>query len=177
MSNVPTPENLAQAFQNLKTAAAQLNVVSDQLAEPILALEQTLKRLNLGVSAWVEVHGNTSDSGESYWHIDVGYDKIDSTWGIALRERSGDYDSPEDEHRESWLFANAPRRWRADAIEHLPALLVQLTTAATEATEKLRERIAKAQEVAAAFRDFRPTAADAARALAGKVLAGKAQQK
>jgi hypothetical protein len=167
VSDDPLPDNVAQSFLQLKAAAAQLNTVSDELGKPIAALDQALKRLNLGVGAWVPVWGGDGDHGETYWYVELGYDKIGSTWGIAIRERSGEHGDPEGERCDQWLFPNAPRKWRADAIEKLPMLLETLATTAAETTEKLRARIAKAQEIATSFREPRVTVADQARALAG----------
>ena len=161
----PIPDKVAESFRQLKAVAGELNTVSGELGKPIAALDEALKRLNLGVSAWVKIRGGDSEDGENYWLLELGYAKVASSWGIAVRERRGCY-TDETERGESWLFDNAPRHFRIEAVDLLPDLLAKLTTDASETTKRLKEKIGKAQQIAAAVGEPRVTARDAARALA-----------
>jgi hypothetical protein len=163
--DAPLPEKVAHSFQQLKAVAGQLNAASGDLGKPIAALEEALKRLNLGVPAWVKIRGDNDQHG-NYDYLDLGYAKVGSTWGIALRERYGN-EYLEGESGETWLFANAPRVYRIAAVDKLPDLLAQLTEDARETTERLREKIAKAQEIASAFGEARVTGGAQARTLEG----------
>jgi hypothetical protein len=164
--DTPLPEKVAESFRKLKVVAADLNKASGDLVKPIAALDEKLQRLNLGISTWVTMHGGDSEDGENYWFVELGYAKVGPTWGIAIRERSGSHIEPS-EARETWLFANAPRVHRVDAVDELASLLEKLIAAAAETTQKLREKIAAAQQVAEAFGEPRVTAEAQARALSG----------
>lgn len=163
--DTPTPEKISQAFRDLKVAAAELNAVSDELGKPVSAIDLALKRLNLGVSAWVKVRGGDSPDGEDYWYLELGYTKLRSTWGIAVRERHGSY-LDESVSGDTWLFSEAPRAFRLEAVDKLPELLAKLIEDANETTKKLRDKIGKAQQIAAALSEPRFSSRDAARALA-----------
>lgn len=148
--DAPLPEKVAHAYELLQAAAADLNAVSGELGKPISKIEETLQRLNLGVSTWVPIRGGDSDDGDTFWFLEVGYAKISNRWGVAIRTRRGSY-SLEEEHTDPWLFENAPRRFRGEAVSKLPELLTELTNAATKTRDELRERVGEAQQIAKAF--------------------------
>jgi hypothetical protein len=78
-----------QSFQNLAKLAPTLNAASDELTKAIGSLEQSLKKLNIGVSAWVTFADLTDEPGRGeYDYQQVGYTKLKSEWGIALRRNS-----------------------------------------------------------------------------------------
>jgi hypothetical protein len=145
-------EDLSDSFAKLKDVAAQLNAASDELLLPISALDGALKRLNLGVSTWVRIAEETIR--DHHWSLELGYDKVGSTWGLSIRETDSDSphgaQSPADEVK-VWLWPNAPRSYRVEAVEHLPSLLLWLRAAASGMTEKVRASSAKAKEMAATF--------------------------
>lgn len=149
MAHDSVPPDINHAFLELKAAAKELNEFSDQLGKPVTALEALLKPLNLGISAWHRLvrHDDETGSGD-YWFRDLGYAKVDRKWGIALREGSGDASGEED--CEAWLFNDAPRRLRVEAIDHLPALIQKLTAEAKDTSRKVRGKIDAAQKVVAA---------------------------
>ena len=164
--DTPLPEQVSNSFQQLKAVAAQLNAVSAELGKPIAHLEEALKRLNIGVATWVKIRGGSDQDG-SYYFLEVGYAKVGSSWGFAVRERRGN-EFDELEGGETWLFPNAPRVHRIEAVDKLPELLSQLTKEASETTEKLREKIAKAQQIASAFAEHHTTTGAKARTFEGK---------
>jgi hypothetical protein len=145
----PLIERVESSFRKLSTAASDLNFTSDELGKSISQLDAALKKLNLGVSAWVEFGGN-ADAYEGWYRTEeLGYDKIGNTWGIALRVVRGRDGAPEDEQIESWLFNDGPRSMRLLAIEEIPQLLEKLSTKADETAKKIRLKLAEVQEVAA----------------------------
>ena len=83
MASDPTP-SLAQKVQSsylrLSKIAFDLNAVSDELGKSVAEIDLALKRLNLGVSVWVDIRRGTSDDGLSYWGEDLGYSKINKTF-------------------------------------------------------------------------------------------------
>jgi hypothetical protein len=137
------------AFQRLSESAAALNTISDELAKPIALIETALKKLNLGVSTWVEFAGSVDNVLGTFWDRSVGYAKVGGKWGIAIRTCRGDFgDEPDGEE---WSFNDAPRAYRLEAVDKLPELLEQLVTEATETGEKLRAKIATTTQIANAI--------------------------
>lgn len=147
---VPPAERVQASYKQLAVAANTLNTASDALGEAISVLDAALKRLNLGISAWVQLSGNT-DTGDYWWSRDVGYTKIGDKWGIGLRKQSGDYSDPENDSEETWLFNEAPRWMRIEAVGKIPDLLEALIKQAEDTTKKIKDRTAQAIELAAAM--------------------------
>jgi len=145
-------ERVFSSFQKLSSAAKNLNKVSDELGQAITAIDYILQRLNLGVPTWIQIHGGTDErTGEDFWSRDVGYAKIGNRWGIALRTREGNYNFPEDEQCESWLFNDAPRWIRVEGVEKIPDLLEALIKNTEETTEKIKGKIDHAKQFAGAL--------------------------
>lgn len=136
---MPTKEpNLTEAFQDLKQAAAEINAASDQLAAPIAALDALLKKLNIGVGAWVTIQETTDENHVSRGHA-IGYARVDSRWGIALRTWVWDEQfQHEVEPTETWFFSDGPRWLRVEGLQALPQLVVKLSERAREVAEKVR---------------------------------------
>ena len=114
-------------------------------------MESALKKLNLGVSAWVKLSGSTNNFSDNWWTRDVGYAKIRDKWGVALRTASGNYAHPDDESSEEWPFSEAPRWMRAEAVNKLPDLLEALLSKALETTKGLTSKTAQVYELTAAI--------------------------
>jgi hypothetical protein len=150
------PAKVSASFQQLKAAATQLNAISDKLGKSISALDAALQRFNLGVETWVRISTYSEDDG-NYYFREIGYAKVGPKWGIALRTRQGHAEYPEGEHLEQWLFNDAPRALRVDAVDKLPELLEGLVKTASTTTEKIKDKIDLAQQVVAAIADSGPT--------------------
>ena len=146
-----SPEKVQTAFHDLSVAAKNLNKVSDELGETISTLNAALRKLNLGVSAWVPITGGQDEYG-NYWSRDIGYASIDKEWGIALRFIRGNYNDPEETQEESWLFDDGPRWLRAEAIAHVPALLEKLTKQADDTAKRIQKKIEEAKRLAGAIK-------------------------
>ncbi len=159
MNSTPLIESVSSSFAELTTASESLNLVSDALGKAVSDIDDGLKKLNLGVTAWVEVYAkkDTSEEDPIYLVEELGYAKIGSKWGVALRTRRRDDRLPEpEENIETLLFNDAARTLRLKAIEKLPQLLRKLSEEATKITRELQAKLADAQAVAAAVNQPRP---------------------
>lgn len=142
-------KRVSSAFERLSASASSLNAVSDELSKPIAAIDGALKALNLGVTAWVEFAGDVDHNAGYSWERSIGYAKVSGKWGIAISTSSGSFgDEP---NEEIWLFGDAPRSYRLDAVDKLPELIEELVGAADETAKKLRERIGTTSQIAHAI--------------------------
>ena len=152
---LPLGELARASFQKLTESAANINAASDGLGKPIERLDAVLKKLNLGIGAWVSFADGGEWSGGPWWSHEVGYARIDGQWGISIRtvscEPSG-YESTEE-----WLFNDAPRRFRIDAVDALPKLLDKLSSEANTMAEKITQKVSRADEVVTAVLDLAKT--------------------
>jgi hypothetical protein len=114
-------------------------------------LEQALEKLNLGISTWVTITGDEYDNG-FYWSRDLGYAKVNGTWGIALRTLDGHHANDEGDKIEEWLFNDAPRWLRVEGVGKFPELLEKLTKQADDFAEKIRKKAAEAGELVSVIR-------------------------
>jgi hypothetical protein len=142
----PSITRVENSFKQLAVAAQALNGASDDLAKVIRHLDASLKKLALGITAWVQVSG-TSDETQ-YWTSELGYANVDGKWGIALREVTGYLLDSTDETEEIWNFGSAPRALRAEAVGKLPELLEKMLQQTEETTKNLKEKTEQAAELA-----------------------------
>ena len=161
MPQVSPTEKAQAAFKKLCIAAKDLNASSDELGKAINTLDGALSKLNLGISAWLELSGSQGSDGE-YWSRDIGYAKIRGKWGIALRDVSGHYAFPDEEKVEEWPFNEGPRWMRADAVGKIPELLEKLLKQAEETTKKIKAKTEQAFEISAAMHEMIKEAASPA---------------
>jgi len=147
-SEVSLPDRISASFQELADSSARLNSASDELAKAIRPIDAALKKLNLGVTAWHSYMGfDNPNENDYYWSRRIGYARVGRTWGLALSTVSGLYSS-DDEDREEWLFNDAPRWMRVEAVDHIPDLLELLVKEANRVTANLQEKTEKAHELA-----------------------------
>jgi len=146
-----SPISRAQtSYQKLATVAANLNTASDQLGKIVAELEAALKSLNLGISSWVTF----CEWGElpEWYSSDVGYDKVDGKWGIAIRSCGGDVANPQDDWTSDvWLFNDAPRALRLQAIDKIPDLLEKLVKDAVAFTDQINDKLKQSRELSTAI--------------------------
>ncbi len=150
----PQPELLGRvsvAFEELAATAAKLNTVSDEIAQPISVIDAALQKLNLGISAWVEVAGEVDHDTGDFWDHSIGYAKVSRTWGIAIRTRSGSL-AHQRVDEEAWRFNDAPRSHRLEALNKLPDLLVELVKVASDTANALKNKLATTKQVATTIR-------------------------
>jgi hypothetical protein len=140
------------SYQQLSKVAADLNAVSDELGKSIADLDAALKKLNLGVTKWIQIKleedPQTGDFSGDY----LGYAKVGGKWGIALSKTSGNHNYGLDEGSEEWPFNEGPRELRLAAIGKIPDLLDKLSEAATKMAANVRDRLGEAQQVAGAVK-------------------------
>jgi len=140
------------SFSKLTTMATGLNAVSDELGKSVAQVDSALKNLNIGIPVWVPI--KSWDGGEmddyEYWSEDIGYSKINGKWGISIRRVEGNHRNPDRETTEAWLFGDAPRALRLEAIDRIPDLLEKMTDQAAFAIQKIHSKLADVQAVAAA---------------------------
>src|SRR5271170_7719142 len=117
-------ENVSISFQKLHDAAGTLNSVSDELGKFITRIDESLRKLNIGLTVWVRVSGwdNHDEGGTEFWLEQVGYTKIKSKWGLCLRRVDGDYQYPDHDSEEIWPFNDAPRAQRLEALDKIAEL-------------------------------------------------------
>ena len=133
----------------MSTVAADLNAVSDELGKSIAEIDVALKKLNLGITTWVKIHGDDGNPyDDSFWSRDIGYAKVSNKWGISLRTIDGQLSDPDRSETEEWLFNDAPRSLRLEAIDKIPELLEKLSQEAIRTTKDIRARLSEAQAVA-----------------------------
>jgi hypothetical protein len=144
---------VSSSYQQLSAAASQLNAVSDELGKFVGALDGALRKLNLGIATWLRLDGREDGLG-NYIKRDLGYAKVGGKWGIALRVVSGNHNTPDVSTVEEWLFNEAPRSLRIEAVEKLPDLFDNLVREADAATRKIKSKTQRVQELAQGMNDF-----------------------
>lgn len=148
----PLSSKVESSFRKLSAVASDLNFSSDELGKSIADLDASLKKLNLGITAWVQIRSNSDPNEGWYWGEELGYDKVGATWGMALRTLRGTASDPQNEVVDIWLFNDGPRWLRLLAIELIPKLLEKLSVEAAETAQKVRLKLTEIQEVAAVVR-------------------------
>lgn len=122
--------NIQRDMSELIEAASALNTASDELSGVVSLLDAGLKKLNLGVGSWF-TYGKDGDG----YRYAIGYDKVDDKWGLSIREE----DTVQGTSAE-WLFSNAPRVLRIEAVEHLSSLLVVMKDDVAQLISVLRAK-------------------------------------
>jgi len=149
-NTTPAKERIASSFKQLAAVSTDLNSAAHELSKTISSLDEALKALNLGVSAWHQVAGNEDRQDGSYWSRDLGYARVRNKWGIAIRKTWGNY-GYDDYNEEEWLFADAPRWMCIESVDKLPDLIEDLIKRTEETTGKIKAKTHEAKELAAAI--------------------------
>ncbi len=147
-------EKIQTHFKALSSVAPTLNAASDELTKAVAVLDENLKKLNVGLTAWVTFRSRAvyspSLSDEEYDTDQIGYGKVDGKWGIALRHVWGNYALEEFGSEGPWLFNDAPRELRLASVDKLPEMIEALSNEASETTKKVRETTRQVHDLAAA---------------------------
>lgn len=157
------------SYQRLTIVASNLNAVSDEMGSAISLLDDSLKKLNLGIEAWHRFYNHEDEQGVYYSYRSIGYAKLGPKWGIALKRGSGNEFEPEHSSVDEWLFNDAPRQLRLESIEYIPQLIDELIKDAESTIERVREKANATRTLAQALAPAAPQ-----QALNSKVKAGKA---
>ena len=145
-------ERVSSSYRQLSLAASHLNLVSDELGKSIAVLDAALRKLNLGISSWSRLD-RWEDAFGNYSSRYLGYAKVNNRWGIALRTVAGNNNQPEDATIEEWLFNDAPRALRIEAVEKLPELFENLIREADVAIRKVKAQTLSARQLSTALGD------------------------
>jgi hypothetical protein len=141
-------QRVQSSYERLTSVASDLNAVSDDLGKAINTLDQSLKVLNLGITCWFRFDSRDYESGR-YWAKYIGYAKVGNKWGIGLSKTAGHNEAPPEESSdEEWLFNDAPRELRLEAVQHIPAMIEALIKAGEEAVASVRAKTSEAQQLA-----------------------------
>ncbi|WP_321476607.1 hypothetical protein [uncultured Paludibaculum sp.] len=143
-------ERIQNAVRQLPAASAHLNTATDQLGRSVGQIDTVLKKFSLGVPTWVSFNTDNSLTSDFYSE-QIGYAKIGGKWGIAIRIVSGNYQDPDGESVEQWLFNDAPRLLRVHAVDTIPELLEDLLKKSEEMTRKITEKADEVDAFAAAI--------------------------
>jgi hypothetical protein len=150
-SKIPLTERVQSSYRRLSTASTELNTTSDELGKAVVALDNALKKLNLGISSWVSFSTWESQDCRKFSTEDIGYDKINGKWGIALRTVSGNHEFDEYSEAELWLFNDAPRTLRLRGIEKIPDLIEKLIADTEDTAKRIKAKLDQAKQLAAAI--------------------------
>ena len=145
-------ERVSSSYRQLSLAASHLNLVSDELGKSIAVLDAALRKLNLGISSWSRLDRWEVAFG-NYSSRYLGYAKVNNRWCIALRTVTGNNNQPEDATVEEWLFNDAPRALRIEAVEKLPELFENLIREADVAIRKVKAQTLSARQLSTALGD------------------------
>jgi hypothetical protein len=145
-------ERVKTSYERLAVVASNLNTASDSLGKAIGSLDDSLKQLNLGIPCW-HSYADYEDPGGHCIRQYIGYVKVGNRWGIAISRVEGNSNAPEEFWKdEEWLFNDAPRQLRMEAVEHIPAMIEALIAKAEEAVEKIKNKTMEAQQLADALK-------------------------
>src|ERR1035438_6975485 len=125
-------ERIQNAVKQFPAASATLNSATDQLGHSVGQVDSVLKKFSLGVPTWVPFYSDETQHSGYFYSEEIGYAKIGGKWGIAIRTLEGNYQDPDNERAEQWLFNDAPRLLRVRAVEGIPELLEALLKQASQ---------------------------------------------
>jgi hypothetical protein len=137
-------------FKALSSVAGSLNTASDELTKAVSVLDEALKKLNIGLTVWVDSIGVDLMPPE-YDMQQIGYSKVNNKWGIALRRIWGDESTDQFHEEGPWLFSDAPREMRLYGVDKISALIEALSKEASTATKKIQEKTQDVRELASAI--------------------------
>jgi hypothetical protein len=177
---------LQSDFQALTVIAAELNTASDNFTKTVALLDEALKSLNIGLTVWVNFTSRGDDEEPQLYDVDqIGYCKVNGTWGLALRNIWGDETPPHMWERSEgpWLFTDGPRDMRLRSVDKIPDVIAELAREAADTTKNIQGKTKNVLELAEAITSLSdPTQllarvaqkeAEKSRTLAERVAAGQ----
>jgi methyl-accepting chemotaxis protein len=160
-SNEPKIQKIQTHFQALSQIASSLNAASDELTKTVSILDESLKKLNVGLNAWVTFRTRGEDDQPQLYDLDqIGYSKVNGVWGIALRRIWGDESTDQHSGDGPWLFNDAPREMRLLSVDKIPEVIEELAKVASNITKKIQEKTKQVRELAEAIKGKSPSLAD-----------------
>ncbi|HXP85876.1 MAG TPA: hypothetical protein VN841_14225 [Bryobacteraceae bacterium] len=147
-NKVPAAERIASSIKRLAATSTELKVATGELGQALSSFDKALQTLNL-VPAWHKVAGHEDEHG-NYWTRDIGYTKVQSEWGIALRRTRGNEFSG-DHEEEVWRFNAAPHWMQIESLSKIPDLHEELIKRTEETINKIKAKTVEANELATAL--------------------------
>jgi len=142
-------------FHTLSEIASSLNAASDELTKTVTILDESLKKLNVGLSVWVSFRSRADEDTPYIFDEDqIGYCKVNGTWGIALRRIWGNETLDGYSEDGPWLFNDASREMRLLSVDQIPGVIEALAKEAFNTTTKIQEKTKKVRELAEAIAPF-----------------------
>jgi hypothetical protein len=151
-------ERFQARYQRLSSIASELNAATDNLGAAIAGLDEALKKLNLGIPSWYKYDSFDRPDGY-YTSTSIGYARVGSKWGIALKRESGHEQSDDSHSEDTWLFNDAPRHLRLEAADELPKMIDQLIRDAENAVETVNLKGSEVRFLADALTPASPSPA------------------
>jgi len=143
-------ESIQSHFQALSEVALTLNSVSDELTKAVGLLDEALKKLNVGLTVWVNIcHRGVED--HEFDDDELGYAKVQGKWGLALRRVWGNEISDAYNEDGPWLFNDAPRELRFRSVDCFVNLIKKLHEEASTTVKKVEEKTKQVHELAVAI--------------------------
>jgi hypothetical protein len=153
MASESQVEKIQKHFQVLSGISSSLNTASDELTQAVGLLDEALKKLNIGLSVWVISRSRGNDDYPEYYDLDqIGYCKVNGSWGIAIQHIWGDETRDHHNSEGPWLFNDASREMRIQAVDKLPELIEELSRVAIETQKKIQEKTKQVRDLAEAIR-------------------------
>jgi hypothetical protein len=146
-------EKIQKHFQALTGISSSLNTASDELTQAVGLLDEALKKLNIGLSVWVIFRSRGNDYYPECYDLDqIGYCKVNGSWGIAIQHIWGDETRDQHNSEGPWLFNDASREMRVQGVDKLPELIEELSKVAIETQKKIQEKTKQVRDLADAIR-------------------------
>jgi hypothetical protein len=143
----PRVARFQESFKLLSDNASSLNNLSDRIGKIVSRLDAQFQTLNTGISGWVPFQEWFEENG-SNWSEEVGYDKINGKWGLAIRVKSAHDGGDDFDSFEQWLFNDAPRVLRLKAIDKLPELFELLAEEVAKNKKLVEQKVTELSELA-----------------------------
>lgn len=144
------PTDVQASLRKLASISQNLNAVSDKLTEELTSVESALKKLKLGVTAWVNLFTEELAGGEECV-TSLGYCKHSGKWGLFIFECIAGCEPD----GQITPLREASRDLRVKAAEEIENLIERLAEEASETTAKIAKRTDELKKIAKALSDGR----------------------
>jgi hypothetical protein len=146
VSKTPEPSG---SLDKLSETAKTISAASRKLTDAVDQLNASLKKLNLGVTVWVQTWHGPDIPGAIEETECIGYARVKGKWGVCL-SRTVENFAPDPEVTE-WHFAEAPRDMRLRAAAFLSKIVPALQEQADKTAIELEKRAGEAEKLAEAI--------------------------
>jgi hypothetical protein len=166
-------EKIQTHFKALSSVAHSLNTASDQLTKVVSALDEPLKKLNVGLTVWLTFRRRDVEEWE-YDEDQIGYAKVNGKWGIALRRIWGDNRADHFGDEGPWSFNDAPRDMRIAGVDKIPEVIEALGKEAFETTKTIHQKTEEVRELAGVIEKLtsQPSSTDRSKKAGKRIAAG-----